>query len=82
MLIGGTADVTHQRQVVDVGQLIFGEPEHLAESDGQQARTQRMLHGLADIQVDRHGEWRDDLGQAHSGFNASAVLRRGRVVLR
>ena len=73
--IGVAAHVDQQRRVVDGRPFDFVETRLLAQSKGDEALTQDVLHGLAEAQVDAEGQRRDELGQP-DGCNLRGIPHR------
>ena len=74
--VGMTAHIDEQSCVVDVGALIFVQPDAVGEPQRDQALSQHVLHGLSEPEVDAERQRRDELGEAHGRTIGLAAHRR------
>ena len=74
--VGMTAHIDEQRRVVDVGALLFVQPDSIGEPERDQALPQHVLHRLTESEVDTERQRRDELRQADG--RAIGIAAHGR----
>ena len=85
MRVGVTAHDDQQGGVVDSPSLLLRQTQAVSQSERDHALAQRMLHGLAETEVDAERERRHQVGQPESDhvpthgvsvWQAAAVVKR------
>ncbi len=60
--------MAQQREVIAICELGLVEAQSIAKANGKDGRAERVLHRLADVEI--NGQWKgpEDLHQAHAVF--------------